>query len=126
MKKNFSVKKWPLELALEEVEMETIPFWVQVRGVPLSLISTANIKRLAREAREFVELEDLAKSHSISELGDCNEFGAAWRGSYSDYCTWEVSDPKGREKKKWHRVPRSKMPPDQVQWIVPHGSNVPM
>ncbi|KAM1128071.1 hypothetical protein ACFX2I_037966 [Malus domestica] len=26
MKKVLSVKKWPLELALEEVEMETIPF----------------------------------------------------------------------------------------------------
>ncbi|KAM1552305.1 hypothetical protein ACFXTH_044455 [Malus domestica] len=30
MKKNFVVKDWPPDLALEEVDMTTIPFWVQI------------------------------------------------------------------------------------------------
>ncbi|KAM0988228.1 hypothetical protein ACFX2A_012416 [Malus domestica] len=32
MKQKFSVKKWPPELALEEVKMAVVPFWVQIRG----------------------------------------------------------------------------------------------
>lgn len=32
MKHNFVVKRWPLELALEEVQMEIVLFWVQIRG----------------------------------------------------------------------------------------------
>ncbi|KAM2479020.1 hypothetical protein PS1_002804 [Malus domestica] len=32
MKQNFSVKKWPPELALEEVKMAVVPFWIQIRG----------------------------------------------------------------------------------------------
>ncbi|KAM1851852.1 hypothetical protein ACFX13_015851 [Malus domestica] len=32
MKQNFSVKKQPPELALEEVKMAIVPFWVQIRG----------------------------------------------------------------------------------------------
>lgn len=31
MKQNFSIKKWPPELTLEEVKMEVVPFWVQIR-----------------------------------------------------------------------------------------------
>ncbi|KAM0977288.1 hypothetical protein ACFX2I_020017 [Malus domestica] len=31
MKKNFVVKKWNPALALEEVEMEIVPFWIQIR-----------------------------------------------------------------------------------------------
>ncbi|KAM1861130.1 hypothetical protein ACFX13_013224 [Malus domestica] len=32
MKKNFSVKKWLPDLAVEEVQLELVPFWVQIRG----------------------------------------------------------------------------------------------
>ncbi|KAM2424619.1 hypothetical protein ACFX1W_022159 [Malus domestica] len=58
MKKVFSVKKWPPELALEEVEMETVPFWVQIRGVPLGLMSETNIQRLTQAAGQFIILDD--------------------------------------------------------------------
>ncbi|KAB2621987.1 hypothetical protein D8674_024169 [Pyrus ussuriensis x Pyrus communis] len=36
MKKVFSVVKWPPELALEELELDAVPFWVQIRGIPLA------------------------------------------------------------------------------------------
>ncbi|KAM1043616.1 hypothetical protein COP2_035806 [Malus domestica] len=65
MKKTFSVKKWPLELALEEIVMETVPFWVQIREVPLCLAFYDNIKRLTKEAGEFLELEDPGKAHGF-------------------------------------------------------------
>ncbi|KAM2792036.1 hypothetical protein PS2_003746 [Malus domestica] len=32
MKKNFSVKKWLPDLAVEEVQLKLVPFWVQIRG----------------------------------------------------------------------------------------------
>ena len=32
MKQIFSVKKWSPELALEEVKMKVVPFWIQIRG----------------------------------------------------------------------------------------------
>ncbi|KAM1446903.1 hypothetical protein ACFXTO_006061 [Malus domestica] len=34
MKKNFLVNIWPAVLALEEVEVEKVLFWVHIRGVP--------------------------------------------------------------------------------------------
>ncbi|KAM2888289.1 hypothetical protein FF1_012038 [Malus domestica] len=65
MKKVLSVKKWPPELALEEVEMKTIPFWVKIRGVPLGLISSANIQRLTQAAGQFIVLEDPGKARGF-------------------------------------------------------------
>ncbi|XP_068313719.1 uncharacterized protein [Pyrus communis] len=61
MKQNFSVKRWPPELALEEIQMELVPFWVQIRGVLLYLSTDTNVRRLAKEIGEFVELEDTSK-----------------------------------------------------------------
>ncbi|KAB2616581.1 hypothetical protein D8674_023169 [Pyrus ussuriensis x Pyrus communis] len=48
MKKVFSVVKWPPELALEELELDAVPFWVQIRGIPLGLAS----------AGKFIAMED--------------------------------------------------------------------
>lgn len=62
IKQNFSVQRWPPELALEEIQMELVLFWVQIRGVPLSLSTELNVRRLAKEFGEFLELEDPAKA----------------------------------------------------------------
>lgn len=35
MKQNFSMKRWPNDLALEEIELEMVHFWVQIRGCHL-------------------------------------------------------------------------------------------
>ena len=46
MKQNFSVKRWAKDLALEEVEVSMVPFWVQIRGNPsVCLVSTKNVQR---------------------------------------------------------------------------------
>ncbi|KAM1122858.1 hypothetical protein FF1_004321 [Malus domestica] len=65
MKQNFSVCRWPVELALEEVQVELIPFWVQIRGIPLGLTSERNVRRLVRDVGEFLELEDLSKARGF-------------------------------------------------------------
>ncbi|KAM1948039.1 hypothetical protein ACFX15_008282 [Malus domestica] len=81
MKKVFSVKKWPPELALEEVEMETVPFWVQIRGVPLGLTSATNIQRLTQAAGQFIALEDPGKARGflrVRILIDTGEGAAAY------------------------------------------------
>lgn len=62
MKQNFSVKIWPKELALEEIELEMVPFWVQIPPRGTCLVSEANVRRLSKEIGEFVELKDSAKA----------------------------------------------------------------
>ncbi|XP_048422913.1 uncharacterized protein LOC103963932 [Pyrus x bretschneideri] len=58
MKKVFSVVKWPPELALEELELNVVPFWTQIRGMPLGLASVENVQRVIKEAGEFIAMED--------------------------------------------------------------------
>ncbi|KAB2632299.1 hypothetical protein D8674_028546 [Pyrus ussuriensis x Pyrus communis] len=58
MKKVFSVVKWPPELALEELELNAVPFWTQIRGMPLGLVSVENVQRVIKEAGEFIAMED--------------------------------------------------------------------
>ncbi|XP_068331391.1 uncharacterized protein At4g02000-like [Pyrus communis] len=65
MKQNFSIKRWPPELAIEEIPMELVPFWVQIRGVPLCLCTETNVRRLAKEIGELMEIEDPAKARGF-------------------------------------------------------------
>ncbi|KAM1044464.1 hypothetical protein EV2_036592 [Malus domestica] len=69
MKQNFSVKRWSQELALMEVKVETILFWVQIRGVLLFLILEANVRRLATEIKEFMEFKDPSKARGFLRVG---------------------------------------------------------
>ncbi|XP_070672550.1 uncharacterized protein At4g02000-like [Malus domestica] len=65
MKQNFSVKRWSPDLAIEDIQMALVPFWIQIRGVPLSLSTELNVRRLAKEIGEFVEMEDPAKARGF-------------------------------------------------------------
>ncbi|KAM0956247.1 hypothetical protein ACFX2A_025041 [Malus domestica] len=65
MKQNFVVKRWPSEIALEEIDMQRISFWIQIRGVPPFLSSEANIKRLASKIGKVQIVEDPAKSRGF-------------------------------------------------------------
>ena len=58
MKQNFSIKKWPHELALEDINMEVVLFWIQIRGVQPNLCSGDNIRCLASKVGEVEEIED--------------------------------------------------------------------
>ncbi|KAM1087781.1 hypothetical protein ACFX2H_013246 [Malus domestica] len=65
MKKNFLVNVWPAVLALKEVEIEKVPFWVQIRRVPLFLTSIENVKRLTREVGTYLAMEDPVKARGF-------------------------------------------------------------
>ena len=65
MKQNFFVQRWLPELALEEIQLERVPFWIQIRGVPLSLCTDMNARHLAKELGDFVELEDPVKARGF-------------------------------------------------------------
>ncbi|KAM2931996.1 hypothetical protein FF1_040127 [Malus domestica] len=58
MKKNFSVKRWSQDLALEEIQWDLVPFWVQIRGVPLCLCSPSNLTKLASAIGQVEEVEN--------------------------------------------------------------------
>ncbi|KAM1263060.1 hypothetical protein ACFX13_028779 [Malus domestica] len=61
MKQNLFVKRWVDELAMEEIPMHLVPFWVQMKGIPPGLCSTENISRLASRCGELLEVEDISK-----------------------------------------------------------------
>ena len=65
MKKNFSVKTWPQELALEEINMEMVLFWIQIRGVPPYLSSEKNLRCLASNIGKVEEIEDPRKDRGF-------------------------------------------------------------
>ncbi|KAM2126516.1 hypothetical protein ACFX1R_006525 [Malus domestica] len=65
MKQNFLVKRWNQELALEEINMQKVLFWIQIRGVPLYFISKDNVRRLAAKIGEFGELEETTKARGF-------------------------------------------------------------
>lgn len=58
MKQNLSVQRWLPELALEKIQLELVPFWVQIHRVPLYLCLEVNVRRLVREIGEFLKLEN--------------------------------------------------------------------
>ncbi|RXI00938.1 hypothetical protein DVH24_001172 [Malus domestica] len=61
MKQNFSVKRWPSYLVVDEV----LAHMVQMKGVPLFLSMEENAKRLAGEVGDFIVIEDLAKARGF-------------------------------------------------------------
>ncbi|KAM1732004.1 hypothetical protein ACFX11_017813 [Malus domestica] len=65
MKKNFSVKRWPNELALKEINMNAIPFWVQIRGVLPYMNSEMNIRCLASNIGKVEAVEDPEKARGF-------------------------------------------------------------
>ncbi|KAM0995876.1 hypothetical protein ACFX2C_005950 [Malus domestica] len=68
MKKNFLVNIWPAVLALEEVEVEKVLFWVHIRGVPLCITSLENVKRLTTEVGTCMAMEDPVKTRRFFKV----------------------------------------------------------
>lgn len=58
VKQNFSIQRWPPDLALEEVQLEFVLFWVHLHGIPLNMSSETNVRRIAMEIGEFMEFEN--------------------------------------------------------------------
>ncbi|BFG23567.1 hypothetical protein CerSpe_098410 [Prunus speciosa] len=61
MKCCFAVKRWPPAKAIEEVDMDLVPHWVQIRGIPLNLSHEENMIKLGEKAGAVMEYENPAK-----------------------------------------------------------------
>lgn len=59
MNQNFSIKRWPDDLSLEEIKLDLILLWIQMKGLPVNLTTEVNDRRLANKVGKFIELEDL-------------------------------------------------------------------
>ncbi|KAB2628955.1 hypothetical protein D8674_033750 [Pyrus ussuriensis x Pyrus communis] len=68
MKQNLSVKRWTENLAMEEVHMHMVHFWVQMKGIPPSLCSDGNISSLANKCGNPIEVENLTKARGFLRL----------------------------------------------------------
>lgn len=62
MNQNFSVKRWLSNYSLEEIKLDVVMFWVQIKGFPLNLCMETSVKRLSEEVGEFLEMENLEKA----------------------------------------------------------------
>lgn len=62
------LEEWPEDLALEEVEFLTCPFWVSVAGLPPDLIHTQSIKRFAAFFGEVLECKASSKDRFKSSI----------------------------------------------------------
>ncbi|XP_050121457.1 uncharacterized protein LOC126599164 [Malus sylvestris] len=114
MKQNFSVKRWPLELALEEIDLHTISFWIQIRGVPPSLSSKANIRAgglsLWWDDSIQVEITDSSK-HLIDARCCIVESGVVFRFTGTYGTSYRA------EKEVIWRVMIQNFRPDSIPWI---------
>ena len=68
MKQNFLVKSWSQELALEEVDMDNMPFWIQIRGIPPSLSSDKNLRHIGSMIGNVEEVEDPARAKGFLRI----------------------------------------------------------
>ncbi|CAL9012274.1 unnamed protein product [Prunus brigantina] len=58
MKQCFFIKRWPSELAIEEVDMMNLPFWVQIRSIPLNLCMEDNVEKLGNKIGEVLQYDN--------------------------------------------------------------------
>ncbi|KAI5314128.1 hypothetical protein L3X38_043304 [Prunus dulcis] len=48
-------QEWPTELAIEDIDMAMVPYWVQIRGVPLNFCSEENIEKMESKIGEVLQ-----------------------------------------------------------------------
>ena len=68
MKQHFMVKSWSQELALEEVNMYSIPFWIQLRGIPPYLSSDRNLRHIGSLIGIVEEVEDPERARGFLRI----------------------------------------------------------
>lgn len=51
------VRDWPTGLSLQEIDLKMSIFWVQIHGLPLEYMTTANAERRARKLGNFIQVE---------------------------------------------------------------------
>ncbi|KAM1127252.1 uncharacterized protein LOC126626742 [Malus sylvestris] len=68
MKQNLSVKRWTEDLAMEEIPMHMVLFWVQMKGIPPCLCSEGNLNRLANKCGDLLEVEDITKARGFLRI----------------------------------------------------------
>ncbi len=52
------VKPWPPELSIEEVDLSTCVFWLQVHGVPLQNLTAVNAIRIGKFIGDVKNVEN--------------------------------------------------------------------
>ncbi|BFG34430.1 hypothetical protein CerSpe_207040 [Prunus speciosa] len=58
MKQCFSMRRWPPTLAIEEIQVKHVAFWVQVRGIPLNLCHKENMVKIGDRIGEIIEYKN--------------------------------------------------------------------
>ncbi|PKI45618.1 hypothetical protein CRG98_033934 [Punica granatum] len=51
------LERWDRSLPLEEINFSSVPFWIQLRGIPPELLSKQNITQLAQQAGTVIEID---------------------------------------------------------------------
>ncbi|KAM1645106.1 hypothetical protein COP1_006545 [Malus domestica] len=137
MKKNFFVKKWLPDLAVEEVQLELVPFWVQIRGygewlkappirdevfIARPSVSGVGTRRLAGAVRGDASGIDRSRgSGEASQSQSCDT--RKWRRKLKtqDICSMALmKETDDRSPAHWNTLGRNISQQD-VQDLSPHG-----
>ncbi|PQM34165.1 hypothetical protein Pyn_37935 [Prunus yedoensis var. nudiflora] len=63
-----SIHRWPEDSAVEDIQFNMIPFWVQVRGVPLNLCHMENMTKIGQRLCEVIDFEDPAQARGFLRI----------------------------------------------------------
>jgi hypothetical protein len=54
----FNIQEWSPNLAAHEVMFDKAPFWVQIHGLPMDMITLRNAAKIAKVIGDLIEVEN--------------------------------------------------------------------
>ncbi|PQP97764.1 uncharacterized protein Pyn_30461 [Prunus yedoensis var. nudiflora] len=54
----FNAQRWPSNLAIEELPLHKVAYWIQAHGIPLNLLTAGNALEIGEKLGEVKEVED--------------------------------------------------------------------
>lgn len=54
----FNVQRWPSNMAIEELQLHKVAYWIQAHGIPLNLLTAGNAIEIGEKLGEVKEVED--------------------------------------------------------------------
>ncbi|CAL9016473.1 unnamed protein product [Prunus brigantina] len=54
----FNIHRWPSSMAIEELPLHKVAFWIQAHGIPLNLLTAGNALEIGEKLGEVIEVED--------------------------------------------------------------------
>lgn len=57
----FNVQRWPSNMAIEELPLHQVAYWIQAHGIPLNLLTAGNAMEIGKSWEKFKRLKTLGR-----------------------------------------------------------------